>query len=958
MTRFTEIAHKWQQRWKENKVFEVEPNKKEKLFVTVPYPYISGSLHIGHARVVTEMDVYSRYHRMSGKNVLYPIAFHISGTPVLGISLAIKNGDEKTIQLFSGYVGAYIKDKKEIARIIKTFEDPQAIVDFFVPKMIAEFSTLGLGVDWRRSFTSGDVIHQRMVEWLFHKYKDKGYLVQGKHPVLFSKSLNNAVGEDDIKDGDTDPVEKQEFTLIKFAYEDGFIVAATLRPETMFGQTNMWINPKITYVKAKVDHEIWYFSKECADKLQFQDHNVDIIEEIAGTTFLGKTCFAPFVERDLLILPSTFCNPAIGTGIVTSVPADAPFDWIALKELQDNPELCTQYDIDHTQVKAIELIPIINSKGYGDFPAVEICKKRKITSLLQEKELKEATQEIYKVGYHTGVMRDTCGKYAGMKVEKAKQAMRQQLLEQGRATIFWETSRPALSRDGGEVIVAILDNQWFIDFNAKGWKAEAKQCLDHMSIVPEKYRKRFEDVFEWLDKRPCARRRGLGTTLPFDKEWVIESLSDSVIYMSLYPIAQLVKKFKISGEQMTVPFFNYVFNGYGVVEKLSKDVGIPVEQLHTLREHFDYWYPNDHRHTFTAHLSNHLSFMIFAHVAAMKKKYWPQKISFHGMILREGNKMSKSKGNTIPLLELDRLYGADVFRAFMCSATSVESTLDWQTEKVEHMKKHLLNLYTILETAIKHQKNETIASEHDWFISRWEQLKQQATAALEEMDLRTYAMTVLYDMFSLYKDVSREAKEQQFHAINGAIITEWIRLLCPLVPHIAEELYEQAGEEGFASLAPWPKSDRAKINTIAEFTHDMTKQVQDDVRKVIELAKIEHPHRITIVISHEWKYALFTMLKELLEDTRDMKSIISSIMDTDMKQYSKEIMKIIPAVVKDPSKLPHFVLDQETEYKVVKHLGAKLGEDYNTHVLVEKAEVSTQPKARNAAPAKPAIVVE
>ena len=205
---YKKVQDKWQKKWKDEKIFEVDADpKKEKFFITVPYPYISGSLHIGHGRVVTEADVYARYLRMQGKNVLYPIAFHISGTPVLGISLAIKNGDQKKIDLYKAYVRPYVNSEKEANKMVQSFEDPWKIVEFFTPKMIAEFSTLGLGVDWRRSFNSGDVEHQKLVEWLFHQYKKKGYLIQGKHPVLYSKTLENAVGEDDIADGDTNPVE-------------------------------------------------------------------------------------------------------------------------------------------------------------------------------------------------------------------------------------------------------------------------------------------------------------------------------------------------------------------------------------------------------------------------------------------------------------------------------------------------------------------------------------------------------------------------------------------------------------------------------------------------------------------------------------------------------------------------------------------------------------------------------
>ena len=70
------------------------------------------------------------------------------------------------------------------------------------------------------------------------------------------------------------------------------------------------------------------------------------------------------------------------------------------------------------------------------------------------------------------------------------------LIKEKKADILYETSRAALSRDGGEVIVAILDKQWFLDFNAEGWKIKANKLLKNLQLWPDKYRKQFEDVFQ------------------------------------------------------------------------------------------------------------------------------------------------------------------------------------------------------------------------------------------------------------------------------------------------------------------------------------------------------------------------------------------------------------------------------------------------------------------------------
>ena len=109
-------------------------------------------------------------------------------------------------------------------------------------------------------------------------------------------------------------------------------------------------------------------------------------------------------------------------------------------------------------------------------------------------------------------MRDNCGKYAGLPVSKAKVDIKNYLYKDNKADVIFETSRQAVSRDGGEVIVAILDDQWFLDFNAENWKTISSECLSELEIWPDKYRKQFEDVFAWLDKKPCAKMRGFWTS--------------------------------------------------------------------------------------------------------------------------------------------------------------------------------------------------------------------------------------------------------------------------------------------------------------------------------------------------------------------------------------------------------------------------------------------------------------
>ena len=108
------------------------------------------------------------------------------------------------------------------------------------------------------------------------------------------------------------------------------IPVATLRPETLFGVTNIWINPQVTYQKIKVNDEIWITSPECARKLGFLEKKIEVIEDVSGSDFVGQSAKAPHSSDSIVILPASFVKSDNGTGIVMSVPAHAPFDYQAL----------------------------------------------------------------------------------------------------------------------------------------------------------------------------------------------------------------------------------------------------------------------------------------------------------------------------------------------------------------------------------------------------------------------------------------------------------------------------------------------------------------------------------------------------------------------------------------------------------------------------------------------------
>ncbi|MEK6963404.1 MAG: leucine--tRNA ligase [Nanoarchaeota archaeon] len=957
---FKEIAKKWQMKWTEAKAFEPQIDKlKKKFFFTTPYPYISGSLHIGHGRAVVESDIYVRFLRMNGFNVLYPLAFHITGTPILGISLAISSGDQKKIELYKKYVRNYLSDEKEVEKTVDSFKDPWNLVNFFIPKMLSEYSSLGTSIDWSRRFTTGDLDYQKLITWQFHQYKDKNYLIKGSYPVLYCPNCGNAVGEDDIQDADTNPVSKQDFIWGKFKLKESdlILMAGTTRPDAFYGQTHIWLDPEATYKIVKVNDEKWVVGEAAVKKIEQQYVKPEVIGDIKAADLIGKWAKGPLVNYDVYIVPAWFIDANVGSGIVYSALED-PVDLFELKRIHSDMKLLDQYNLDKKIVAQLKPISIIRVPDMKENLGEEIGKEFGVKSPQDKEKIELAKNELNKRVFRKGVMKENCGECAGMSVQEAQKYLKKKLVEKGEAVMFYETSRPAVCRCGTEVVVAVLKDQWFLDFNTPGWKDLARSCLEKMQLVPESSRKLYLDAFEWLDKRPAARKRGIGTPLPFSKDWIIESLSDSTIYMSFYTIKNLINKYGIKPDQMPLEFFDYVYLNKGNLEELSSKGGIAKEVLEELKEAFAYWYPNDHRHTYQAHLSNHLSFFILAHTAIFPEKYWPKKISLHGFVVSEGSKMSKSKGNVITLLDIKNRFGPDTFRAYLTTATSLDGTFDWKEKDATSMNSTLLSLCNnMIEVIGKRKKGEIKTKTAKAFISQFESLLKEATENLEEMKLRQYGNIAIHHILTSVKRMQKRVEEGEQYSLYDLIASRWIRLLAPVAPHIAEELWEMLKEKGFVSLAEWPRYDESKIDPDAEASEKCMEETIKDIRAVFELIKIQ-PKKVKIFVAENWKYAYVKKLKEELEKTRNIGELLKALMASDLKKYGQEITKLTPKFVSDPSKLPEIVLNQELELSRLEESKESLKEELGCDIEIQRADDSKEPKAKQASPGKPAILVE
>jgi leucyl-tRNA synthetase len=768
--------------------------------------------------------------------------------------------------------------------------------------------------------------------------------------------------------GDVEP-DFNEYTVIKFRSEDYVIPAATLRPETLFGVTNMWINPYSEYVKARVDGENWILSKEAAKKLEFLNHKIEILETIRGKEIVGWKVKNPIGNTVIPVFPASFVEADNGTGIVMSVPAHAPFDYQALEDLKKDVKTQQEFYLSVD----INPIRIIESEGYADLPSAEAIMSIGASGQT-DFVLEKATNDLYSHEFYKGKMMGNTGKFAGMTVAVAKNHVRQELIESGIADTMYELiNKPVKCRCGTECVVKLLNDQWFLNYGDKDWKTLAHECINNMDIVPEDIRMEFNYIIDWLKERACARKSGLGTKLPWDREWIIESLSDSVIYMVYYILAKYVNNNTL-GNNIDDEFFDYVLLGIGNAEEVAKQSNISVSTLRQIKDEFQYFYPVDSRHSGRDLVPNHLTFFIFNHVAIFDKEKWPRQIVVNGSVLMEGKKMSKSLGNIIPLRTAIRENGADVIRLAMLVSAEILQDADFSFDTVRGIRSKLIGIFEMADRySFKEQSiSEARELEDRWLASRLQHAIADTSASMDKLRMREAIHHILY---SLDQDLQWYLKRTQAKARNNiaAAVKDFLKIqvqmLAPFAPFTSEEVWERMGNRNSITEIGWPVIDESKIDLIAEESEFLIANLLSDLQKIIKVTKML-PSKIIIYTSAEWKNKVYhTVLVNILGGRTGFGEIMKELISNPETSKVKTDPKIVQKMIEDVLSIPYdarvrrqklSVFREETAIADAANLLSAEMNDSQLSVYCEENADKHDPKskARFARPFKPAIYVE
>ncbi|EAS06110.2 cytoplasmic leucyl-tRNA synthetase (macronuclear) [Tetrahymena thermophila SB210] len=949
--RLVELEKQAQKKWEDEKTYESNPNPGQKKYlVTFPYPYLNGRLHLGHSYTMTKVDFIARYKRLNGFNVVFPFGFHCTGQPISAAATKLRREIEEY-----GLPPVFPEEKKEQRQwnILKKmgipdedipkFQEGKFWCGYFHPFATQDLKSFGVAVDHRRSFITTDVnpYYDSFIQWQFTLLKERNYIRYGKRPSIFSVADNQICADHD-RAQESEGIGPQEYTLIKLKVlefhgalkalegRNVYLAAATLRPETMYGQTNCYILPDGVYGAFEVTNdEVFIVAERAAKNMAYQDLTKEYgkyvkIMDIKGTDLLGIPLKAPLSTYEkVYALPMLTISMEKGTGVVTSVPSDSPDDYAALRDLKNKAPLREKYGIKEEHVLPFEPVPIINIPELGDLAAIVACEKHKVASQNDKENLKNAKDECYLKGFYDGVMK--VGKYAGVKVQDAKNLVKNDMLASGEAAKYWEPEGKVISRSGDECIVALMD-QWYLAYDEEEWK---KPVRDHVKNVFNCYNdivhKSFIATVEWLQQWGCSRSFGLGSYLPFDKNYLVESLSDSTIYMAYYTVVHLLQgnvvgsqagPLGINPDQMNREFWDYVFLNAPYSDKIK----VEEEKIKQLRESFRYWYPLDLRGSAKDLVKNHLTMCIFNHAAIWKDEpnMWPRSFFVNGYMLVDGEKMSKQKGNFFTLKDIVSMYGADACRFALSEAGDTQDDANFEKQVADNsiLKISTLEMW-LKEYIANHQNsrtespNENITFFDKVFENQIKNLYVNCIKSYEDMRFRDVAKFGFHEFGTIKEEYLINCGT--FGPRKDLILT-WIQyqllIMYPIIPHFCEMAWviyflplvnNSAQYPATLSQATLPEVNAASIDAITIRAYNCLQSFLRNLRVTYKKstqtkkgAKDVTFTKVTVIYAPkypDWQQYVLNILNEQLEGNKikDAWKVILKEKITDKNLLSKSL---------------------------------------------------------------------
>ncbi len=909
---FVEIEKKWQQKWKEADIFraDLNPNKK-KFYCLEMFPYPSGAgLHMGHARNYVIGDSYARFMRQQGYNVLYPMGYDAFGLPAE--NAAIKNKVDPKDWTFNN---------------IHTMEDQQ--------------KELGLSYDWKREFATCTPEYYKWNQWIFLQFFKKGLAYRKKSTVNWCPSCNTVLANEQVVNESecwrchsqvqTKDLEQWFFKITQYAEELLNDIDSKLEfwPERVKTMQKNWIGKSsgveiffkvdskvdgkdrvlkafttrcdtifsVTFIVLAAEHPL---AKEIVKGTNQEKEFNSILEIIKKQTIIERT--TPEGKDKLgCFLGRYAINPVNGEKIPIYIANFALMDYgtgIVMADAHD------QRDYEFAKKYNIPLKFVISKDGQPIDPNIS----------------KEAFTD-------DGILFNS-GKFSGMQNRVALLLMAQWLEENkwGSKTIQYKLRDWLISRQ----------RYW-------GTPIPVIYCSD-CKIVP-------------------VPENELPIILPSDVKFTGEGnpLDKSSSFVNVK-----CPKCKKDARRETDTMDTFVDSSWYFLRYTDpKNNQVPFS-----KEAAKYWMPVDQYIGGIEHAILHLLYARFFTKALRDLGLVDidepfARLLTQGMVTLQGQVMSKSKGNVIDPREVSSKVGTDALRVFILFAALPEKELEWSDTGTQGIFRFLQKVEKLSEDNLSiTEKNEKLdLSKLSKELSNMDlYILSKLNTTIEKVSLDIYEFRFSQAIVSLMEFANLLYKYSIDHKPNKIVLSEaigkYLQMLSPFAPHLCEELWHNRGNNNFISLEKWPQLETDKINLEIEAAFELVENVRADILSVLQLAKIENPKNISLFVANPWKFKMLSIIKTKLEVTRIPGEIIKELIQSELKQYGNEIVKIVPRIIADPSKIPKILLSTEIEFNNLKESISYLSKEFKCDIVVILETDSKEAKAKQAMPAKPAILVK
>ena len=756
---FKSIEKKWQERWEEKGTYKVyESESKPKYYCLEMFPYPSGRLHMGHVRNYSIGDVIARFKKMRGYNVLHPMGWDAFGLPAE--NAAIKHGVH-----------------------------PSKWTRENISNMKKQLMELGFSYDWDREVASCDPDYYKWTQWIFLKLYEKGLAYKKKSPVNWCPSCATVLANEQVVDSACERcgtlVGKRELSQWFFKiteYADRLLSDLEKLDGWPDGVKIMQDN----WIGRSEGVEIVFTAEETGDEIPIFTTRQDTIY---GVTYMVLAPEHPLVRK---LTKGTAYEDDVNEFIKSM--AEYTDDMRTSDETEKFGIFTGQYAVNPINNERVPIWItnyVLMEYGTGAVMGVpahdqrdfEFAKKYgiPIKVVIQPKEGdKFINENIGEAFIDDGIM-DASGPFNGLSNIEGLEKVADYIEEMGI----------------GEKKVNYRLRDWLIS-RQRYWGAPIPIVYcDNCGIVP-------------------IPEKDLPVILPENIEF--DPDGDS-------PLAQYKK------------FLNTTCPSCGNTAKREADTmdtfvcsswyflrfADPCCDEHPFRREIaDYWMPVDQYIGGVEHAILHLMYARFFTKALYDMGLLESEEPFsnlltQGMVIKDGAKMSKSKGNIISPEEIINKYGADTARLFILFAAPPERDLDWSDQGVEGAYRFLNRVWRLVNELLPlntdkpdkvRYKDFNDGEKELLYVSNYT-IKKITQDIEERFHFNTAVSSIMELVNTLYEHKDKVMEENEW--ILGHTIESLLILMAPFAPHITEELWENIGNQESIHLSEWPNWDEEAL---------------------------------------------------------------------------------------------------------------------------------------------------